>query len=260
MIKIETLTVSSFDLAKMTLSWEIEPTAESLSNYKLDIYRSEFDPEEDILDSMDLIASGISVLDYSYNDYDSEPLFYDVDRVLYYAISPKNTLTSKYGLTGGPTSMSVPQDFVAKRVIAQQALGLLHTGVLVYVIKARTFGQNCSVCYDESLGRSRTSKCTTCFDTGWVEGYYTDIQIRGVMNKNTNHQQQRDWGQWMQNDCVMIVGPYPKIMSGDFIVDPTNARWKVITVKPVTKSLYMTAQHCQLREILKDDIIYSVPV
>ena len=74
MLTIKSLTAETYDIDSITLKWEIEPTSEDLEHYYVNIYRSE-SPGISGLEQFDIIASGIPVEDYMYNDTSIENLY-----------------------------------------------------------------------------------------------------------------------------------------------------------------------------------------
>lgn len=75
MLSITSLTVTTYDADKLTVTWAFKPTSESLSDYTLDIYRSET-PGNGGLSEYALVGSGISAVSYSYDDTSVSGLFH----------------------------------------------------------------------------------------------------------------------------------------------------------------------------------------
>lgn len=93
MLTIETLDVTSYDITSLTATWTIKPTSESLTDYVIDVYRSESPGAVgSSLTGFDLIASGINATTYSYTDTGVSGL-YDPLRTWYYKLNVKNNVS-----------------------------------------------------------------------------------------------------------------------------------------------------------------------
>jgi hypothetical protein len=58
--------------------------------------------------------------------------------------------------------------------------------------------------------------------------------------------------------CRLIA--FPPLNTGDMIVDPENHRWRVTQVQVTRRLSYDLHQECQVKEILRGDIEYEVPI
>lgn len=258
MIVITELEITSFTFDERTLNWEIESTTEAINDYELDIYRAEFNPQEDVLTNMVLIASGINAEDYDYTDSGISGLEFHQHREFYYAVVPINEMTGEEGDYAGPETVITTDDRWTRVIKLEQNLGFRHTARPLFILKKKTFGTFCSECYDETAGRQSKSHCSDCYDTGFTGGYYSSIMVSGIVNASVKRQQQMEWGQWQPEDAMVTLEAYPVMKPDDVIIDRLNRRWTVIDVRPTMKALSLIIQNCHIRILPKDDIVYEI--
>ena len=259
MILINSLTVSSYAAEQLTLTWEFKDTLEALSDYSLSMYRSENPGTED-LDGYDLVASGISATTLSYDDTTVAGL-YDPLRTWYYKLLVTNTVTEK-----STTQPEIPayrkgtvSDKIALSIIRRKRLSLdKKTGRDFYVLKRRTYGTHCPVCWDETTSRVTVGNCSTCYDTGWVGGYFESIYTKGMITVAPEANQITMFGEWVPKDIIFYTLNFPPLRAKDIVVDDENNRWLVKQVVPTKKNGFLIEQSVQCSLIAFDDIVYTI--
>lgn len=262
MIELDNIQITSYDISSLTISWEVVDTYEILSDYNINIYRSE-DPTYSV-SGVELIVSGLDASLYTdYVDYTISGL--DItDQWSYrnYFVQPQYETDDSVGEMYGPYHISTTRDLQAKEIIRRHSVSLRsdYGGRSLLVLKRKTNGEHCSDCYDETLGRQTEERCTTCYDTTWVGGYWTPIKVQAMINAAPRRNQITVWGLWEPSDVIVTMGNYPLLSPRDKIVDLNNRRWNVIQVRTVEKGLYTVSQQAQLRLINKGDVIYDFDV
>ena len=98
MLSLTSLTVSSFDVDKLTVTWAFKNTSESLSNYSIDVYRSE-SPSSGISEYT-IVGSGISANTDSFDDTTISGIYHPT-RTWFYKL--KLTNTQEGVLSGTPS-------------------------------------------------------------------------------------------------------------------------------------------------------------
>jgi len=258
MIKIIKLTAAQVSPLFITLTWYLEPTTESLTDYHVDIYKSEL-PSTNISD-YDIVTSGISPQSYnSYNDTSVGGLTNKFDTYNYIIKVIHNV--SGATTTSTPVSVNVESDKYARYMVRWHRMVLeRHSGAEFILLHRKTYGTYCTSCYDETLQRTTNSKCPVCYDTSYVGGYYSPHRFLGQMNNNPPRHQLTTYGDWQDNDAILSMGNDPVIVPGDVIVDRLGKRWIVITIKSTNKALFLIGQQLHLRQIETDNIVYSYPI
>jgi len=237
----------------------VESTTESIGNYSLLVYRSEFLPQNNIVANMTLIASGVTAQSYDWTDVTVTGYEYDQHRELYYAVVPRHETTGTEGEVSGPVTVITTPDKWTRYVKLEQAIGFRLTGESLVVLKKKTFGTFCEF-YDQTMGKHETNNCATCYDTGFTGGYYDAIIVSGIVNAAPKKQLQMDWGEWQPMDAMVTFEAYPVIQPKDVLVDRLNRRWTVINVRPTMKGLSLIIQNVHIRLLPKEDIMYKFTV
>jgi len=262
MLYLENILISSYDVQSLNISWDIVSTTETVSGYGLDIYRSE-NPVW-IAEDITSVVSGIYLdVETDYTDYTISGL--DITSQWSYRnyfLQVRNLTTQVVGTMYGPYKMETARDLTAQEIIRNHNITLRSTygGRPFLVLKRKTNGQECTNCYEEITSRRTEEHCNTCYDTKWVGGYWTPIQIQGMMNAAPKRNQITVWGEWQASDVILTVSNYPILVPKDIIVDKLNRRWLVIQVRTVEKGLYILSQQAQLRLIVKGDVVYDFDV
>jgi hypothetical protein len=131
--------------------------------------------------------------------------------------------------------------------------------VLYYPV--RTDGTRCPDCWDDLARQRSRSHCKTCFDTGYVAGYYNPV----LMYVNI-HEDQSQIAQNPETD-EMLVRPATAavpgaltVQFGDLLLERTNIRWTVADIDRTEKLRVKATQHLRLHQIPETDIKYRVPL
>ena len=198
MVYLTSILVSTYDLNALTISWEVVPTVESLTDYELDVYRAETPGP---IDDYTIITSGLDLsAGTSYTDISVSGLQSYRFRDFYYRLKVRNTVNLSE-FVSEPSKFQGTPDNAAKEIIRRHAITLSadYGGERIMVYKRKTFGTICPDCYDPILQRV-TEECTTCFNTQYEGGYYTGVETTGMMNAAVKANQLREWGNWEPTD------------------------------------------------------------
>ena len=267
MLTLKTLTVSSFDVDSLTLTWEFKSTTESISDYSIDVYRSESPTDVTTVSGVkanyDIIASGITAETYSYKDTSVENI-YDPFRQWYY----KLVVSSKVAPSNTSQAPEKPAyvndsslDKAYKEILRRKTLVLnKKTGRDCKVLKRRTYGTYCTTCYDEVLFRATDPNCTECHGTGFKTGYFPAISMKAMINAAPKYNQITMFGEFMPSDALLNTLNFPPLRPRDVIVDNINRRWLVRQIRPVEKGGVLIEQAVQISLIAPDDYVYQLPI
>lgn len=261
MLEVTRLSVRSYDLDRLDISWEIGPVAGS----------SDSGDEHAVFDYHFFVLRSQAAL----GPYDtiSGPLrdqyrFRDVQvnllhswRQYHYKIKVVHVPTGEEREFGPSSNTGTPVDLHAAEIQRVQDIALREfMGRRCYLYPARTFGPRCS-CYDVTLSRITRSGHKPCFGTGWLGGYMTPVEV------------------WVQIDPVakspVIVaglkesnvfrttarmGAYPPVSPKDVLIENENKRWVVETVTASERLRSVVHQELVISEITRGDIEYDIPV
>jgi hypothetical protein len=258
MIKIKKLDVLQPSPSFIQLTWYLEPTTETLSSYHVDVYQSELVSTN--ISDYRLLASGISPQSYNtYYDYSVSGLTNKFGTYTYIVDVVSNSLV--LATRSDPVSITVTSDKYARAIIASRALILdKHSGQDYKILKRKTFGTYCSNCFDVTLQRTTKAKCLVCYSTTYTGGFYLPFNVRGQLNEAPKRSVLTTYGDWQDQDAILIINNKPILVAGDVVVDRLSRRWNVVTVRITNKALFIVSQQAQIRQIERDDIVYEFPV
>lgn len=124
----------------------------------------------------------------------------------------------------------------------------------------RKFGFKCPECFNPVSKRTNKSNCRTCFDTGYVGGYFDPI-MSFVQIDPSSESIQRSSSITLenQNATARTIG-YPLLGPEDIIVDPLNNRWKINVVTPIQQHGFTIRQEMQIHKIPTGSIEHAIPI
>jgi len=248
-IQVEKLLVRSLDKALNEVSWQVKNTTEDLLDYTFQVFRSEspsgpFDKiSEPFTDRFLFIDNAILVGDRW--------------RQLHYELEVTH-VPSGDKATVGPATLAPDADLIAVELRRHiQLLMNEWAGRMCWILPVRTFGQRCS-CWDPRLGKRTRAGCLTCYDTGWVRGYMSPIEVWMQVDPSPRTKQTTNVGPQQQSNTTARLGYFPIVKPGDLIVEPENRRWRVITATGTEHLRAVVHQEITLHEIPPRDMEYSI--
>lgn len=261
MVTIDSVTVNSYDFASLTVSWEFYETWESLDPYTVSVYRSTnpaYVPADYVCLASGIPASGVA----SYEDTSVSGYLSYRWQDFYYTVIPYVEATGVSGIAGTPARLELPIDLVAKDIVRRTALALktIYGGKTAYVLKRKKSGTRCSVCWDDVLQRRTVEGCRTCFDTGWVGGFWSQYPVLAAIGPGNRRTMLNVFGEWEPQDSFLRCGPNPTLSPQDVVVDLQNRRWRVVEMRPVEKGLHIIQQQARLMRINETDIMMEFPI
>lgn len=137
-------------------------------------------------------------------------------------------------------------------------------GIPAAVLIAKTFGNRCGECWDQIKNRQRSSQCRVCFNTGFVGGYFKQIDTFVNFNPNPELVQMLETGETHPVQTNMWMSSFPILSPRDMIVEfPVRAeqrRWRVVTVGKTERLRATSRQIAGVTEINRNDIEYQFTV
>lgn len=270
MIAAKNIRVFTLDRDSLTVSWDIENTTESLSNYSIYVLRSQSEAGPfEIVSPAIAASSADSFRDTGVN-------LYSKFRSYFYRVRVKLSAGEKDEFTDFGSSPI--QDAIAGKSVGSVSLGALpdlealeairrfdlaakeYIGRKIIVLTRRTTGTRCSDCWDSLKRRKTRSDCKTCFSTGVVGGYYSPKQTYAVKPPIQIASQLSSLFELEVTDCVMWISSTPRVKPRDLVIDADGKRWRVVAIRRSEKLWSLTRQTVQLREISKDQVDYDVPI
>lgn len=251
-LQVKHITVRSLSVDFNEISWEIVPTSEDVLDFTFQILRSEaaMGPWEEIS----------TEFEDRYFFIDNRLKIHNRYRQFHYLIRVRHKPTDKTE-DFGPAQREAEPDLIATEVRRHINL-LMHefVGRRCWLLPKRTFGQRCGSCFNDTLKARVKSGCRTCFDTGFVRGYHSPIEIWIQFDPSPADEQQTNIGQLQQNNTTARVGYFPPFKVKDVIIEPENHRWRVSQVNSTQRLRAVVHQEVQLHEIPASDSEYLVDI
>ena len=261
MLSLTSLTVTTYDVDKLTVTWAFKSTTQSLTDYVIDVYRSE--TPNTGLGEYTLVGSGISANTPSFDDTTVSGLFHPT-RTWFYKLKLTNTVKNTSSILFDATPAHIKSytvDRYTLEIIRRKKLLLdRYSGRPVYILRRKTYGTRCSLCWDTTLSRTTNDGDTECYGTGVSGGYFTPLTANALLSTAPKYNQITMFGEWMPSDCMMNLVGVPPVKQGDIVVDDAAKRWSIKSVRSVEKGGVLIEQICQLTLVSPSDIVYQFSV
>jgi len=257
MIKISNLQVTNrFSLDFLVIMFDILDTEEKLSDYRLDLYRSN-GPEGPFE------MAGHNLKTTSYKDYDVNLKNDDIE--YYYKINVVRLRDGFSEFTETVRYITSPVNnytFFIKWNYDKYLDDIVDNGNF-YLMKKIRSGQLCPYT-DEVRGACKNPRCTECYGTGYLYGYYAPIKIKISFQAPSQENESVNRIGITNDDAPYQVwcGSYPIIAVGDILVgtNQLGGRYKVISVTQTTYQNLVVSQRVVMQTIAPTDIAYSIPM
>lgn len=252
MIKVTEFGIKTYCITHIVLYWEIEKTFEHLSDYMFEVYRAE-SPDGEYVQ----IASMIDTYEFQ----DSTLNTRSMHREFFYKLRVWNMVNFKEE-TYGPITMYKKHYPIPSEIIRRNDLLLKnYVGRLAYVLKARTFGEQCTECWDHIKKTITKTHCRTCFRVGYTGGYHTPIPTLINTNPDEKYVQLTQLGEIQHGEEVMWLSNYPLITERDMIVFADSyQRFRVVRVAKTEMLGALVHQTITTVRIPHSDVEYEVSV
>jgi len=95
--------------------------------------------------------------------------------------------------------------------------------------------------------------CDVCHGTGWLDGYFAAMSVKGMLNPNPVINQITMYGEWRPSDSLLTILNHPPLVVRDVVVDEKGQRWAVRAVRRIERLGFSIEQQAQLSLISFDD-------
>lgn len=250
-LELTDLRVRSLDVDFHEISWKVFDTQEDVLDYTFQVLRSESP------------SGPFEALSPPFQDR-----YIFIDKALqvahrwrkyFYLVRVTNKLSSEHQ-DFGPVTNEPDPDLLAQEL--RRHMQLLFTefaGRRLWVLVKRTFGQRCE-CWNATLKKQTRAGCRLCFDTGFVRGYMSPIEVFGQIDPSPKADQQTNVGKMQQSNTTARMGYYPPLKPDDIIIEAENRRWRVVQVSMTEQGRAPVHQELGLHEIPKTDVEFAIPL
>lgn len=257
MLELTNVRVRSFDILSLDIFWDEIPHFDDALNYSFTVLRSDNETSGYAPVSEPIIGRN------HFKDTSISPRKSQYHRIYYRVLVTHRVSgeTATFPDVGGVCLAARP-NLYALEAARQERLRLREVdGRELLILKKRRTGQRCSVCYDRVLKRRLRSGCTTCFDTGFVGGFYPPILVYGQVTSTEDSTHKGKGGNTEIQNSGLRIANFPELDEGDLIIETENIRWRVGTViRKIRLQRAVVKQQCPLHRIPNTDIEYKIPV
>lgn len=252
-LEVRALKVRSLTIEHNELSWELESTLADVLDYTFQILRS-----EGVEGPYDTISA----------EFEDRYLFLDDSiktlhryRQAHYKVRVRCKATGEFE-DFGPVAIGHDDDLITLELRSHITLLMREfIGERCWLLPARTFGQHCPTCWNNSLKRRTRSGCRTCWDTGYVRGYMHPIEAWVSIDPNPNAEQAASVGTLQTNDTTARLTYYPPCKPGDLLVCAARrTRYKITQVNETAHVGSPVHQEIQLHQVPESAIECSIPI
>jgi hypothetical protein len=247
-IEVSNLLVRSLDVDYYEVSWRVPATNQDILDYTFQVLRSEaaMGPFLEISPAME--DTFLFIDNFPRTGHEFRQTHYTV------RVTHKPSGSSK---DFGPASPGAEADLIAVEI--RKHINLLmreFIGRRCWLLPVRTFGTRCS-CFNTTLQARTRSHCATCFDTGFVRGYMTPIEVWTSIDPESKSEQNMNVGPTQQSNTTARCGYFPPIKPRDVLIEPDNTRWRVTQVTGPEQVRAKLHHELQLHKIPSTDIEYK---
>lgn len=261
------------------IQWDVTPDATVSGKFAFEVFRSG-SPGGEWVKIATVIDATNTLDDMHAEEHRDGAQLESITRSLYYKVTcvdPAGTFAESlpadlYGRVPqddkqtdqlGPGVRLEKRKFLLRRkIIRDQTITLRSlNGVKIAVLKRRHFGTRCTYCFDPLTKLNTASRCTKCFGTGWVGGFYPPIFTYARFAASGTQTSLAVEGASDMNQNGVTLLNYPLVEEGDILVEPeTDVRWRVAYANPTHLRQLVVHQRITAVELPRSSAEYKVVV
>ena len=187
--------------------------------------------------------------------------FLSLHRAIYYKVT---------GTIGGETSFDIQvtgdnlptrQALLRRKIQRDIRVGFKFSGIPLVILKRRHWGERCKDCFDQLTKRVTKSKCTTCFGTGFENGYFDPVRISGRIGVENIQTQITPQGKTDINQRALTTLDFPVFEEDDIIAElRQNRRYVITNISQTELRTVSVHQRSVLSELSRDSIEYRIVI
>lgn len=274
--KLEVVPLSKLP-AKVLVRWEINAAGADLADYDFIVESAEAPDNIPGFQHIDIYKNPLPTTEHAVTanfEIISKPIN-GLDQLFFVDYRPNLiNLTKAYNYRVKCTRKSTQEVFYSAMIAIDGELDLIG----IYIAEETNFdlednatpsllynrkraGVRCTKCFDAIQKKRLLSGCTTCFDTGWVGGFYDPIDLFVDFAPNPKNVQIAQFGEVQDNQSRLRMSNFPGVFPGDIIRELLSSRmWRVERVDLTERMRSTNLQWPVVTEIKPGDVEYKIPV
>lgn len=212
---------------------------------------------------------------YHYNDEltkpdtaapDENPNTFSMQRNVYYRVivvppsGPNNKIEST--AVSIEPGLDTRTRLLKRKMLRDEAICLKKlNGIELLVSKKKHWGERCTVCYDPVTQDLTLEHCTTCFGTGFTDGYWTPVKIYGRIAPSPVQTQMSPHGKTEVLVTRLTLLDFPSLEEGDIVTDVRRNQRYIVRMVALTELKKVTVHQVVTMSLLSHMAIeYKIPV
>lgn len=196
-----------------------------------------------------------------------EPMnLFSLSREIFYVV----TVTPPSGSSGAFSSPPTPVEpgldrrtrLLKRKLLRDLSVAFRRlNGVPFALLKRRRWGSRCPICWDPVLHEATHEHCPTCFGTGFEDGYWRQVRVRGRREAATVQTQLTAHGESDVKYADFIVLDFPRLEYKDLVVDLRNGdRYEIQRMSPTELKGVTVHQKLTASLLGRNSVEYEVPM
>jgi hypothetical protein len=252
MIKIDKIVVAPINVDKLMVQWSYVPTFENFADYEFLLERS-LSPESGY-EPVAKFNDTVQFLDTVNYKRLWKTVYY---RIKITHLPSGKTAYSENGKIGYEPNLEALEIIRRNNILLKNKRHGI--GVPIAVCLRKRSGQRCPECWDLEKQRVRASNCDSCFQTGYLDGFYSPIITWANMTPDTKTNPLPQWGETEPNDTRIFIGNYPEVLPKDVIIEPSILRvWTVENVDTTARRGHTLHQLLGLAYVDRNSVLYKL--
>jgi len=252
-LELKTFTAQILRLNLIQIAWKIKDTDENIANFRFILGRSNSPggPFDDITGQL------INIFQF----FDKHTQMKSNWRKVYYQLRVLDVRSGSEVLSE-VVGLDAPPDFFLLEIRRRNDLYLRRfVGIRAAILVAKSFGQKCPECWDQIQQRVRKSSCNRCFGSGYLGGFFPQVNAFVNFSPAPELVQIADLGERQPHQTDVWLSNFPELSPRDIIVEfPEQRRWRVVSVGRTQRLRATSRQLARVVEVNRNDIEWTFPV
>lgn len=189
--------------------------------------------------------------------------FLSLNRTIYYRVTATPVTGDSVSTVRavGPNLISRKLMLFRRKMLRDFSITLKFSGIDIIVLKRRHWGTRCESCFDALTKSVMDSKCEECYGTGFKEGYFAPVKVRGRFSVENVQSDISPHGVTDISGKRVTLLDIPKVDERDIVIDVAQNKRYVVKLRHNTEMQTMVVhQVLSVTELARDSVEYRIAV